>query len=133
LVQKLANEGTAYVPFFPLGGFTPLQSSALSEVALQFDATPMQVALAWLLQRSANLLLIPGTSSVEHLRRNLAAAELRLPSDAAARLEAARGDGRSAARGRVAALKLCLNIAVVCCSPSCGNHSARSWASSGCR
>jgi aryl-alcohol dehydrogenase-like predicted oxidoreductase len=87
LVQQLAREGTAYVPFFPLGGFTPLQSSVLSEVAAQLGATPMQVALAWLLQRSPNLLLIPGTSSVEHLRQNLAAAELRLPSDAAARLD----------------------------------------------
>jgi len=87
LVEQLAREGTAYVPFFPLGGFTPLQSNALSEVAIQVGATPMQVALAWLLQRSPNLLLIPGTSSVEHLRQNLAAAELRLPSDAAARLD----------------------------------------------
>jgi len=87
LVQQLANEGTAYVPFFPLGGFTPLQSSALLEVATQVGATPMQVALAWLLQRSPNLLLIPGTSSVEHLRQNLAAAELRLPGDAVARLD----------------------------------------------
>jgi len=87
LVEQLATEGTAYVPFFPLGGFTPLQSNVLSEVALQLDATPMQVALAWLLQRSPNLLLIPGTSSLEHLRQNLAAAELRLPADAVARLD----------------------------------------------
>lgn len=87
LVEALAREGIAYVPFFPLGGFTPLQSSALSEVAVQLEATPMQVALAWLLQRSANLLLIPGTSSVEHLRQNLAAAELRLPAEAVARLD----------------------------------------------
>jgi aryl-alcohol dehydrogenase-like predicted oxidoreductase len=86
LVEQLAREGTAYVPFFPLGGFTPLQSGALSEVTAQLGATPLQVALAWLLQRSPNLLLIPGTSSVEHLRQNLAAAELRLPSDAIARL-----------------------------------------------
>jgi len=86
LVEQLAREGTAYVPFFPLGGFTPLQSGALSEVAAQLGATPLQVALAWLLQRSPNLLLIPGTSSVEHLRQNLAAAGLRLPSDAIARL-----------------------------------------------
>ena len=87
LVEQLANESTAYVPFFPLGGFTPLQSNVLSEVALQLHATPMQVALAWLLQRSPNLLLIPGTSSVEHLRQNLAGAELRLPADAVARLD----------------------------------------------
>ena len=87
LIEKLASEGTAYVPFFPLGGFTPLQSSALSELAVQLSATPMQVALAWLLQRSPNLLLIPGTSSVEHLRQNLAAAELRLPAEAAAQLD----------------------------------------------
>jgi len=87
LVEELAREGIAYVPFFPLGGFTPLQSSALSDVAVRLDATPMQVALAWLLQRSPNLLLIPGTSSVEHLRQNLAAAELRLPADAAAQLD----------------------------------------------
>jgi len=83
----LAREGTAYVPFFPLGGFTLLQSTALSDVAVQVGATPMQVALAWLLQRSTNLVLIPGTSSVEHLRQNLAAAELRLPADAVARLD----------------------------------------------
>jgi pyridoxine 4-dehydrogenase len=88
LVEQLARKGTAYVPFFPLGGFTPLQSNALSEVATQVGATPMQVALAWLLQRSPNLLLIPGTSSVEHLRQNLAAAELQLPIDATARLDA---------------------------------------------
>jgi pyridoxine 4-dehydrogenase len=87
LVEQLARGGIAYVPFFPLGGFTPLQSSALSDVAVQLDATPMQVALAWLLQRSPNLLLIPGTSSVEHLRQNLAAAELRLPANAAAQLD----------------------------------------------
>ena len=88
LIRQLARDGTAYAPFFPLGGFTPLQSSALSEVAAQLDATPMQVALAWLLQRSPNLLLIPGTSSVEHLRQNLAAAALRLPADAVTRLDA---------------------------------------------
>jgi len=87
LVEQLARDGTAYVPFFPLGGFTPLQSSALTEVADQLDASPMQVALAWLLQRSPNLLLIPGTSSVEHLRQNLTAAELTLPPDAVARLD----------------------------------------------
>jgi pyridoxine 4-dehydrogenase len=87
LVDQLALAGIAYVPFFPLGGFTPLQSSALSEVAAQVGATPMQVALAWLLQRSPNLLLIPGTSSLEHLHQNLAAAELQLPAEALARLE----------------------------------------------
>jgi aryl-alcohol dehydrogenase-like predicted oxidoreductase len=87
LVERLAREGTAYVPFFPLGGFTPLQSGVLSEVAGQLGASPMQVALAWLLQRSPNLVLIPGTSSVEHLRQNLAAAELRLPMEAVARLD----------------------------------------------
>ena len=82
LIDELAGSGTAYVPFFPLGGFTPLQSTALSEVAAGLDATPMQVALAWLLQRSPNILLIPGTSSVGHLRENLAAAKLVLPSEA---------------------------------------------------
>jgi aryl-alcohol dehydrogenase-like predicted oxidoreductase len=73
LIDVLAGQGIAYVPFFPLGGFTPLQSSTLSDVALRLDATPMQIALAWLLQRSPNILLIPGTSSVAHLRENLAA------------------------------------------------------------
>ena len=87
LIDELARHGTAYVPFFPLGGFSPLQSTALSEVANALGATPMQVALAWLLQRAPNLLLIPGTSSVGHLRENLAAAELSLPSDAVATLD----------------------------------------------
>ncbi|WP_422098733.1 aldo/keto reductase family oxidoreductase [Variovorax sp.] len=87
LVEKLAREGIAYVPFFPLGGFTPLQSGVLSEVAGELGATPMQVALAWLLQRSPNLLLIPGTSSLGHLRENLAAAGLKLPAEAVARLD----------------------------------------------
>ncbi len=82
LVDQLARDGIAYVPFFPLGGFTPLQSSTLSEVAARLGATPMQVALAWLLRRSPNILLIPGTSSVAHLRENLAAAALELPGDA---------------------------------------------------
>ena len=86
LIDELASAGIAYVPFFPLGGFTPLQSTALSEVAKALGATPMQVALAWLLQRAPNLLLIPGTSSVEHLRENLAAAELKLPRDAITKL-----------------------------------------------
>ena len=78
LVDSLAAKGIAYVPFFPLGGFTPLQSSILSDVAGRLRATPMQVAQAWLLQRSPNILLIPGTSSVAHLRENLAACELTL-------------------------------------------------------
>ena len=87
-IDQLAAEGVAYVPFFPLGGFSPLQSSALSEVAAALDATPMQVALAWLLRRSPNILLIPGTSSVAHLRENLAAASLALSEDAMAKLDA---------------------------------------------
>ncbi|NEJ73009.1 oxidoreductase [Rhizobium phaseoli] len=82
LIDELAREGTAYVPFFPLGGFTPLQSSSLSNVAVRLDATPMQVALAWLLRRAPNILLIPGTSSVGHLKENLAAAALVLPDEA---------------------------------------------------
>ena len=81
LIDHLASEGIAYVPFFPLGGFTPLQSSTLSDVAARLGATPMQVALAWLLRRAANILLIPGTSSLDHLRENLAAAALDLPAD----------------------------------------------------
>ncbi|MDX8462655.1 aldo/keto reductase family oxidoreductase [Mesorhizobium humile] len=81
LIDELARDGIAYVPFFPLGGFSPLQSSTLSGVAERLGATPMQVALAWLLQRSPNILLIPGTSSVGHLRENLAAADLRLSAD----------------------------------------------------
>ncbi|RAZ73358.1 aldo/keto reductase family oxidoreductase [Mesorhizobium atlanticum] len=81
LIDELARDGIAYVPFFPLGGFSPLQSSTLSNVAERLGATPMQVALAWLLQRSPNILLIPGTSSVAHLRENLAAAELKLSAD----------------------------------------------------
>ena len=82
LIDRLARDGIAYVPYFPLGGFTPLQSSALSDVAARLRATPMQVALAWLLRRSSNILAIPGTSSVVHLRENLAAAHLELPDDA---------------------------------------------------
>ncbi|MBM6487143.1 aldo/keto reductase family oxidoreductase [Enterobacter hormaechei] len=82
LVDSLAQQGIAWVPFFPLGGFTPLQSSGLQAVADSLDATPMQVALAWLLQRSPNILLIPGTSSVAHLRENLAAADLVLQPEA---------------------------------------------------
>ena len=87
LIAELASEGTAYVPFFPLGGFTPLQSTTLSDVARRLDATPMQVALAWLLQRSPNLLLIPGTSSVGHLRENLASVDLQLSADVVAELD----------------------------------------------
>ena len=86
LIDDLARKGIAYVPFFPLGGFTPLQSSTLSSVAVRRGATPMQVALAWLLRRAPNILLIPGTSSVAHLRENLAGAELDLPDDAVAAL-----------------------------------------------
>jgi pyridoxine 4-dehydrogenase len=88
LVDALADSGIAYVPFFPLGGFTPLQSSTLSEVATQLGATPMQTALAWLLHRARNILLIPGTSSISHLHENLAAAELSLPDGVLARLSA---------------------------------------------
>jgi pyridoxine 4-dehydrogenase len=86
-IDQLAKEGVAYVPFFPLGGFTPLQSSALNEVAKSLEATPMQVALAWLLQRAPNILLIPGTSSLGHLRENLKAAALKLPAAAVAKLD----------------------------------------------
>ncbi len=87
LIEALARDGIAYVPFFPLGGFTPLQSGTLSDVAAGLGATPMQVALAWLLQRAPNILLIPGTSSVGHLRENLAAASLTLPGEAVAALD----------------------------------------------
>lgn len=81
LIDSLAEQGIAYVPFFPLGGFSPLQSETLSSVATLLEATPMAVALAWLLQRSPNILLIPGTSSVAHLRENVAGAGLQLPED----------------------------------------------------
>ncbi len=81
LIGELARDSTAYVPFFPLGGFSPLQSTALSDVANRLRATPMRVALAWLLQRAPNILLIPGTSSLEHLRENLATTDLELPRD----------------------------------------------------
>jgi aryl-alcohol dehydrogenase-like predicted oxidoreductase len=87
LIDELAAAAIAYVPFFPLGGFTPLQSTALSDVARSLSVTPMQVALAWLLQRAPNILLIPGTSSLDHLRENLAAAHLELPSAAVAALD----------------------------------------------
>ncbi|XKM38736.1 aldo/keto reductase family oxidoreductase (plasmid) [Rhizobium ruizarguesonis] len=86
LIDDLARDGIAYVPFFPLGGFSPLQSSTLSDVAARLNATPMQVALAWLLRRAENILLIPGTSSVGHLRENLAAAGLVLPDEALSEL-----------------------------------------------
>lgn len=88
LIDELTAEGIAYVPFFPLGGFTPLQSTTLSDVAARLDATPMQVALAWLLHRSPNILLIPGTSSIKHLRENLGAAELAISDDINTELDA---------------------------------------------
>jgi pyridoxine 4-dehydrogenase len=88
LVDLTARQGIAFVPYFPLGGFSPLQSDALEYVAKRLDATPMSVALAWLLQRSPNILLIPGTSSVQHLRENVAGAGLVLPEDAIAELDA---------------------------------------------
>jgi pyridoxine 4-dehydrogenase len=97
LIDELAHNGIAYVPFFPLGGFTPLQSSTLSDVAARLGATPMQVALAWLLQRSPNVLLIPGTSSVAHLRENLAAAQLNLPAQTVAELDGIAATAHAAA------------------------------------
>ena len=90
-LDDLAKQGVAFVPFFPLGGFSPLQSSALDGVAASLGATPMQVAQAWLLHRSPNILLIPGTSSVGHLKENLAAASLELPPQALAELDAIAG------------------------------------------
>lgn len=87
-VDSLAEQGIAYVPFFPLGGFSPLQSSALNDIAASINATPMQVALAWLLHRAPNMLLIPGTSSRGHLRENIQAASLRLSADVLAKLDA---------------------------------------------
>jgi aryl-alcohol dehydrogenase-like predicted oxidoreductase len=92
LIGDLARQGIAYVPFFPLGGFTPLQSFTLSEVAGQLGTTPMQVALAWLLQRSPNILLIPGTSSIAHLRENLAAGQLTLPPEFVTKLDGIAGE-----------------------------------------
>jgi aryl-alcohol dehydrogenase-like predicted oxidoreductase len=86
-LDQLATQGIAYVPFFPLGGFTPLQSSVLDSAAASLGVTPMQLALAWLLRRNPNILLIPGTSSLQHLRENLQAAEIELPSDVAGLLE----------------------------------------------
>jgi len=93
-VNDLARQGIAYVPFFPLGGFTPLQSSELDAAAASLQVTPMQVALAWLLQRSPNILLIPGTSSVKHLRENLNAATLQLPPEMIADLDAIGGGSK---------------------------------------
>ena len=87
LIVDLARDGIAYVPFFPLGGFTPLQSATLSDVAARLGATPMQVALAWLLQRSGNILVIPGTSSTEHLRDNLQSSVLQIPPEVIADLD----------------------------------------------
>ena len=88
LVDHTRRQGIAYVPYFPLGGFSPLQSDALERSRSELGATPMAVALAWLLQRSPNMLLIPGTSSVAHLRENVASAALELPADAVAELDA---------------------------------------------
>ena len=85
------TQGIAYVPFFPLGGFSPLQSRELDSVAQRLDSRPMAVALAWLLQHSPNILLIPGTSSVEHLRQNIAGTGLALPADVVAELDAIAG------------------------------------------
>jgi pyridoxine 4-dehydrogenase len=101
LIDRLGQAGIAYVPFFPLGGFTPLQSSTLSHVAERLAATPMQVALAWLLQRAPNILLIPGTSSPEHLRENLAAGALRLEADVLRELEKVSAESVTAATGHV--------------------------------
>ena len=95
-IDDLSSQGIAYVPFFPLGGFTPLQSAALDAAAASLNATSMQVALAWLLQRAPNILLIPGTSSVTHLRENLAAASLQLPSDTIVGLDLIAGSGKRA-------------------------------------
>jgi aryl-alcohol dehydrogenase-like predicted oxidoreductase len=94
LIDALARDGIAYVPFFPLGGFAPLQSQTLSSVAKSLDATPLQVALAWLLARAPNILLIPGTSSVSHLRENLAAAELKIPPAALSELDKIGTEGK---------------------------------------
>ena len=90
MIDALASRGIAYVPFFPLGGFSPIQSARLDELAAGLGATAMQVALAWLLRRAPNILLIPGTSSLAHLRENLAAAELVLPAETVEDLDAIR-------------------------------------------
>lgn len=97
-IDDLTGQGIAYVPFFPLGGFTPLQSSSLDAVAASLNATPMQVALAWLLHRSPNIVLIPGTSSVEHLHENLKAASLQLPSELIAKLDSIGGGSGQSSR-----------------------------------
>jgi aryl-alcohol dehydrogenase-like predicted oxidoreductase len=86
-IDDLATQGIAYVPYFPVGGFSPLQSAALDAASASLQATPVQVALAWLLQRAPNILLIPGTSSIGHLRENLAAAKLKLPTGTIAELD----------------------------------------------
>ena len=99
-IDALAQQRIAYVPFFPLGGFTPLQSSELDQIAVALQATPMQVALGWLLQRSPNILLIPGTSSVKHLRENLNAASLKLPPNAIATLNAIATSVQAAAQSQ---------------------------------
>jgi aryl-alcohol dehydrogenase-like predicted oxidoreductase len=99
LIVDLARQGIPYVPFFPLGGFTPLQSSTLSEVAVRLGATPMQVALAWLLHRSPNILLIPGTSSLAHLRENLAAGKLSLSREILAELDSIAASAPAAKHG----------------------------------
>jgi pyridoxine 4-dehydrogenase len=91
-IDELAVQAVAYVPFFPLGGFTPLQSSELNAAAASLKVTPMQLALAWLLQRSPNILLIPGTSSLEHLRENLQAATLQIPAEVLATLDSIAGN-----------------------------------------
>ncbi len=100
-IDDLARQGIAYVPFFPLGGFTPLQSSTLSDVAARLGATPMQVALAWLLRRAPNILVIPGTSSVAHPRENVVAAAITMPKEEVTRLDAV---GAARQRGRAAPL-----------------------------
>ena len=91
LIDDLGRDGIAYVPFFPLGGFSPLQSSTLSDVAARLGSTPMQVALAWLLRRSPNILLIPGTGSVAHLRENLAAVDCALSDETIRELDGVAG------------------------------------------
>jgi aryl-alcohol dehydrogenase-like predicted oxidoreductase len=98
LIADLAGDGIAYAPYFPLGGFTPLQSTTLSDVAARLGVTPMQVALAWLLQRSPNILVIPGTSSIKHLRENLDAVRLRLPPEVIADLDAIGGNTENGRR-----------------------------------
>jgi aryl-alcohol dehydrogenase-like predicted oxidoreductase len=100
LIADLARDGIAYVPFFPLGGFSPLQSNALSEAASRLHATPMQVALAWLLQRSPNILVIPGTSSLSHLRENLQTAALQIPAELLASLDEIASQAAAASTAR---------------------------------